>query len=245
MKSPSTKNRQLPAPESPSRPPWIARHWLAIFNGFVGLFVLGALVAPALMKAGYTGPASALYTLYGFTCHQLPQRSYFLFGRRLMYPIETILEAWPQATDFFEQRAIVGDPVFGYKVAIANRCTAIYSSILLVGLLFGLTRRKIRPLSMRGAFALSLPMILDGGSHLVSEVTGLGFRDTNLWLQTLTQNTFALDFYVGDMFGSFNWLMRTVTGALFGIALVWMVYPVFRLSVGRVRTRDVQAPGAD
>lgn len=245
MKSPSTNAGRATGLETPPRPPWIARHWLAIFNGFVGLFVLGALVAPALMKAGYTGPASALYTLYGFTCHQLPQRSYFLFGRRLMYPIEKILENWPQATDFFEQRSILGDPVFGYKVAIGNRCSAIYSSILLVGLLFGLTRRKIRPLSMKGAIALSLPMLLDGGSHLVSEVTALGFRDTNMWLQTLTQNAFTLDFYVGDAFGSFNWLMRTVTGALFGIALVWMVYPVFRLTVGRVRAPKVQAPGAD
>ena len=244
MKSLSTRDKQTAGLESPSRPHWIARHWLAIFNGFVGLFVLGAMLAPALMRADYTGPASALYTLYGFTCHQLPQRSYFLFGRRLMYPIEKILEAWPQATDFFEQRAILGDPVFGYKVAVGNRCSAIYSSILLVGLLFGLTRRKIRPLSVKGAFFLSLPMILDGGSHLISEVTGLGFRDTNMWLQTLTQNAFPLNFYVGDAFGSLNWLLRTVTGAVFGVALVWLVYPIFRLTVGRVRTRDVHAPAA-
>jgi len=81
-------------------------------------------LAPALMRAGYTGPASALYTLYGFTCHQLPQRSYFLFGQKLMYPLDKILSNWPEATDFFEQRAILGDPVFGYKVAIANRCSA-------------------------------------------------------------------------------------------------------------------------
>ena len=187
LPSPSAKDQHRLERESEPSPQWIARHWLAIFNSIVGLFVLGALLAPALMRAGYTGPASALYTLYGFTCHQLPQRSYFLFGRRLMYPIDKILEAWPQATSFFEQRALLGDLIFGYKVAIGNRCSAIYSSILFVGLLFGLTHQRIRPLSLKGVFALSLPMMLDGGSHLISEVTGLGFRETNVWLQALTQ----------------------------------------------------------
>lgn len=243
----STSAKQEPGLEKTSRTrrPWIARHWLAIFNSLVGLFVLGALLAPALMRAGYTGPATTLYTLYGFTCHQLPQRSYFLFGQKLMYPMDKILSAWPGATDFFEQRAILGDPVFGYKVAIANRCSAIYSSILLVGLLFGLSRRQIRPLSLRGVFILSLPMALDGFSHMASELTGLGFRDTNAWLQVLTQNAFPLDFYVGDAFGSFNWLMRTVTGALFGIALVWMVYPTFRLAFRSRPIRPTQAPGVE
>ncbi len=230
--------------ESLPRRPWIARHWLAIFNSAVGLFVLGALLAPALMRAGYTGPASALYTLYGFTCHQLPQRSYFIFGQKLMYPLDRILSGWPEATDFFEQRAILGDPIFGYKLAIASRCSAIYSAILLVGVLFGLTRRQIRPLSLLGAFVLSLPMALDGLSHIMSEVTGLGFRSTNAWLQVLTQNAFLLDFYTGDALGSFNWLARTVSGALFGIAVVWMVYPTFRLAFRRKPIGSVQAPAA-
>ena len=229
--------------ESLPRPHWIARHWLAIFNIAIGLFVLGALLAPALMRAGYTGPASALYTLYGFTCHQLPQRSYFLFGQKLMYPLDRILSSWPEATGFFEQRAILGDPIFGYKVAIASRCTAIYSAILLVGLLFGLTRRQIRPLPILGALALSLPMALDGVSHIISEVTGLGFRSTNAWLQALTQNAFPLDFYTGDDLSSFNWLMRTVTGALFGIAVVWMVYPTLRLAFRRSPSQTIEAPG--
>ncbi len=242
MKSPSAKVKQAPGLEKPlrARQPWIARHWLAIFNSMVGLFVVGALLAPALMRAGYTGPATALYTLYGFTCHQLPQRSYFLFGQKLMYPLDRILSAWPGATDFFEQRAILGDPIFGYKVAIGNRCSAIYSSILLVGMLFGLTRRQIRPLSLGGVLVLSLPMALDGVSHIVSEVTGLGFRDTNAWLQALTQNAFPLDFYLGDALGSFNWLMRTITGALFGIALVWMAYPTLRLALRSGSSRPVR-----
>jgi uncharacterized membrane protein len=209
------------------------------------MFVLGALLAPALMRAGYTGPASALYTLYGFTCHQLPQRSYFLFGQKLMYPLDRILSSWPEATDFFGQRAILGDPIFGYEVAIASRCSAIYPAILLVGLLFGLTRRRIKPLSLIGALVLSLPMALDGVSHIISEVTGLGFRSTNAWLQALTQNAFPLDFYTGEDPGSFNWLMRTVTGVLFGIAVVWMVYPTLRFAFRRSPSLPNEAPGIE
>lgn len=212
--------------QSRSLSQWINRHWLAIFNGLVGLFVLGALLAPAAMKAGYTGPAKVLYTIYGFTCHQLPQRSYFLFGRSLMYPANQISEGWPEAGSLLEQRSIVGDPDFGYKVAIANRCSAIYPTILFAGFIFSLRRRRVKALSMKGFIALSFPMGLDGGSHLISEITRTGFRDANVWLQVLTRNAFAPDFYVGDALGSVNWLFRTLSGALFGIAIVWFAYPI-------------------
>lgn len=205
---------------------WINRHWLAIFNGLVGLFVLGALLAPAAMKAGYTGPAKALYTIYGFTCHQLPQRSYFLFGRNLMYPANQISEGWPEAGSLLQQRAIVGDPDFGYKVAVANRCSAIYPTILFAGLIFSLKRLRVKLLSMKGFIALSFPMALDGGSHFISEITRTGFRDTNVWLQVLSRNAFASDFYIGDALGSANWLLRTLSGALFGIVIVWFAYPI-------------------
>ena len=197
------------------------------------------------MRAGYSGPASALYTLYGFTCHQLPQRSYFIFGQKLMYPLDKILSNWPEATDFFEQRAILGDPIFGYKVAIASRCSAIYSAILLVGLLFGLTRRQIKPLPILGAVLLSLPMAVDGVSHIMSEVTGLGFRSTNAWLQALTQNAFPIDFYTGDAIGSFNWLARTISGTLFGIAVVWMLYPTLRLSFRKKPSPHLEPTGME
>jgi uncharacterized membrane protein len=215
---------------------WIGRHWLAVLNGAVALFVLGAILAPAFMKAGYSRTATLLYTFYGFTCHQLPQRSYFLFGRQLMYPLEQLLDTWPGASTLWQQRAIVGNPVFGYKVALATRCSAIYPTILLAGLLFSWRRKAIKPLSIKGFILLSLPMALDGGSHFIGEITRLDFRYANVWLQTLTQNAFAPAFYVGDAFGSFNWLMRTITGALFGLGLVWATYPILRASFDETQT---------
>ena len=230
-------NQSGPTPETEHTPVstlgkgllYASHHYLALFNIIVGLFVFGALLPPVLMKAGFLGPAKVLYSVYGFTCHQLPQRSYFLFGRQLMYPLEQLLDAWPGASSLWEQRAIIGDPVFGYKVALANRCSTIYPTILLVGLLLSLRRRPLKPLSLIGLILLFLPMAIDGGSHFVSEVTRLGFREDNFWLQWLTRSAFAPEFYAGHAVGSFNWLMRTVTGALFGLAVVWFVYPILRI----------------
>ena len=68
-------------------------------------------------------------------------------------------------------------------------------------------------------------MALDGGSHVLSEITLLGFRESNAWLATLTGHVFSQTFYAGTTLGSFNWLMRTLTGALFAVACVWFAYP--------------------
>ena len=66
---------------------------------------------------------------------------------------------------------------------------------------------------------------LDGGSHMISEITGLGFRETNTWLAALTGAAFPETFYAGTTVGSFNWLMRTLTGMLFAVGCVWFGFP--------------------
>ena len=57
------------------------------------------------------------------------------------------------------------------------------------------------------------------------DALGFGFRDSNLWLAQLTNNIFPSTFYAGDALGSFNSLMRLLTGALFGLASVWLAWP--------------------
>jgi hypothetical protein len=79
-------------------------------------------------------------------------------------------------------------------------------------------------------------MFFDGMSHVVSEVTGLGFRDTNAWAAWLTGGAFGPAFYTGTGIGSLNWLLRTLTGALFGLASVWLAYPL--LEAGLADTRQ-------
>jgi hypothetical protein len=74
---------------------------------------------------------------------------------------------------------------------------------------------------------LLLPIALDGGTHMVSDFAGIGngFRDTNAWLAVLTNNAFRSTFYTGDALGSFNSLMRFITGFLAGLGIVWLAFP--------------------
>ena len=70
-------------------------------------------------------------------------------------------------------------------------------------------------------------MAVDGGSHLVSDLSGIGqgFRDNNAWLAILTRYAFSPDFYAGDAWGSINSILRLATGVLFGFGIVWYTLP--------------------
>jgi len=80
-------------------------------------------------------------------------------------------------------------------------------------------------------------MFSDAISHVVSEVTGLGFRATNVWATWLTGSAFGPTFYSGTGIGSLNWLLRTLTGALFGLATVWLLYPLLDKAFADSRLR--------
>lgn len=215
--------------------PWLARHWLSLLNSAMGTFVAGTLLAPLLMRAGLAGPARLVYALYSFVCHQLPERSYFLFGPNGVntYSRAQVI-AW--GADPAYLRGFVGNAQVGFKVGIAERDIAIYVTFFLAGLGYALVRRRARGLSWRVFVLLILPMALDGGSHVVSEITRLGFRESNAWLATLTGHVFSQTFYTGTTFGSFNWLMRTLTGALFAVACVWFAYPYLQQTLARPAT---------
>jgi uncharacterized membrane protein len=104
---------------------------------------------------------------------------------------------------------------------------SMYTGIFAAGLLFALVRRRLRPLPWWGFVALILPMVVDGGTHLLSDLAGIGhgFRDSNAWLAWLTGNVFPVTFYAGDALGSFNSWMRLMTGLLFAVGCVWLAYP--------------------
>jgi uncharacterized membrane protein len=213
---------------------WLARHWLLAVNLGIGLFIGGTLLPPLLMHLGLEGPALILYTLYGFNCHQLPERSYFLFGP---HGIDTYSKAqvisWGANPDHL--RGFIGNPTVGFKLGMAERNTAIYATFFLAGLAYALVRNRLFRLRWPRFALLILPMALDGGSHLVSEVTGLGFRETNAWLAALTGGGLPQSFYAGTTVGSFNWLMRTLTGALFAVACVWFAYPYLEQGFADIR----------
>jgi uncharacterized membrane protein len=120
----------------------------------------------------------------------------------------------------------------------------MYTSILFGGLLYGLVRKQMKPLSFWMFAILLLPMVIDGSTHMVSDLSGIGqgFRDTNIWLQILTNNAFPITFYQGDTLGSFNSWMRLITGVLFGIALVGLIFPYIHEAFADIARRSEATP---
>ena len=149
-----------------------------------------------------------------------------------MYSLPEIQKAYKVTNDLFLLRQFVGNPQMGWKVAWSDRMVAMYTSTLLFSLLYGFVRKRLKPLSLWGFALLLLPMAVDGGTHLVSDLAGIGqgFRDSNAWLMTLTGNILPSTLYAGDALGSFNSWARLITGVLFGMAVVWLAYPYVQAS---------------
>lgn len=63
----------------------IVDRWLAVFNGIMAIYVVLPVLAPLLAVGGWTRPASAIYALYSYTCHQLPSHSWFVAGYQMAY----------------------------------------------------------------------------------------------------------------------------------------------------------------
>ena len=204
-----------------------ARHWLFILNLLLFIWVGLPWLAPVFMHWGWGGAAHAIYFFYSLQCHQLPERSFFLFGTKPMYSLAEIQSAWQDTTDLFVLRQWIGNVDMGWKVAWSDRMVSMYTALFLSSLAYGLVRTRLKPLRWRVFFLLLLPMAIDGTTHALSDLAGIGqgFRDRNSWLATLTGNIFPPTFYAGDALGSFNSWMRLITGVLFGVAVVWLVYP--------------------
>jgi uncharacterized membrane protein len=173
----------------------IARHWLALINLAMALYLLLPVLAPTFMHLGWVWPAQAIYGIYSFACHQLPDHSYFLFGQEPFYSLR-MLEAsgLPEGLNVLQRRGFIGDETLGYKVALCQRDVAIYGAVLVAGLIFGVTRRWVRSPSLKVYALFLIPIALDGFTQM------FGLRTSNWWL-------------------------RTITGALFGAASVWLAYP--------------------
>ncbi len=204
--------------------------WLIVISGiWVGL----PWLAPLFMRFGWEAPASWVYFLYSFQCHQLPERSLFLFGSKLMYSLEEIRAVWPAGSDPLILRQFIGTPEMGYKVAWSDRMISAYTSLPVAAVVWRALRRWLPPLPWWGLMLLMLPMAFDGGTHFLSDLAGIeqGFRYENLWLARLTAGRFSEAFYAGNAIGSFNSWMRWITGILFGAGVSWFVLASFMSTV--------------
>lgn len=206
---------------------WISSHWFLIFVLVYGLWVFIPFFAPWFMNLGWTGMGKGIYLIYSFFCHQLPERSFFLFGQRTMYSLGEIQAAWQNTADPMILRQFIGNEAMGWKIAWSDRMISFYTSVWLFAVLWWPFRRKMKPLPWWAFALLLLPMALDGSSHAASDLAGIGFgfRDTNQWLAVLTDNAFPAAFYAGDALGSFNSWARLITGLLAGLAIAWLAFP--------------------
>ena len=167
---------------------WFSRHWLAVFNVVLLIYVGLPILAPVFMQAGLVAPARVIYTIYSPMCHQMTQRSFFLFGEQVAYPREiagtnmTPIEAyigeipefegvspdnWPAF--FTAARRFIGNEQMGYKIALCERDIGIYGFVLIGGLIYGLIRSRVnvKPLPLVLFLIIGMgPIALDGFSQL-------------------------------------------------------------------------------
>jgi len=186
---------------------WLSRHWLALINVVLAAYVGLPVLAPVLMESGHLSAARIIYAIYAPMCHQLPHRSYFLYGTKATYTMDEIYQVWPEA-DYWKLRQFTGNPTYGYKVALCERDIAIWGSLFFCGLMFSLVRSRARPISFWVYVLVGVvPMMLDGGSQ---------------WLSYLAVAVFPqLDIVPRES----TWLLRTITGGLFGWATAWLAFP--------------------
>ncbi len=202
---------------------WLARHYMAVLNMLVFIYVGLPFAAPVLMKINATAPANLIYKAYSLVCHQFAFRSWFLFGQQSIYPRVAAGVAgvipFGQATginenDLIAARQFIGNNLIGYKVAFCERDVAIYAAILLFGLLYVATQRKLPSLPWYLWVLIGiLPIGVDGVVQLIS------------------QPPFSLlPFYESTPF------LRALTGGLFGFTTAWFGYPMVEESM--VETRN-------
>lgn len=211
---------------------FLIRRWLMIFIIGFGVFNILPFVAPVLMYTGWESGGNLIYTAYGPFCHQMAQRSFFLFGDKLMLNANELPVSLTGQTniDTLTLRAFRGSEAFGWKVAWSDRMVYLYGSFWLGSIIYYLqSRRKmIQPISFLFFMLAMVPIGLDGGTHFLSDFSGLtaGFRYTNDWLAALTGNALPTSFYAGDAIGSFNSIMRLVSGVTFGLGMAYYVLPM-------------------
>lgn len=158
----------------------LARRWVWVLNAALFVYVALAILAPVFMALGWTRLGEAIYLLYMPFCHQLPERSYFLFGERFVYALAD-LQPWIGVhASLWARKLFVGNPQLGYKMAFCQRDLALYGSLWLAGMAYALSGRRWRPLSWKWFGLLLVPIALDGGTQLVM------LRESTWWLRTIT-----------------------------------------------------------
>ena len=187
---------------------WGVRHWLLFVNLAFLFYVVFAVLAPVFMHLGWERLGKGLYLAYRPFCHQLPERSFFLFGQKWAYTLnELYSHGLSPTSSMWQRRLYVGSPEVGYKMAFCQRDLAIYGTFALGGMIYGATRRYWRPLPWRWYLLSLAPLALDGLTQL------FGMRVSSP-------------------------LLRVITGSLSAWTTIWALYPRVDESLLRALNTD-------
>lgn len=208
---------------------WISNYYLVILNILLLLYVGIPFTAPVLKKIGADGPAEVIYRVYRPLCHQWSFRSWFLFGEQAFYPHEAAkmpgvltFEEVSGITDIndpgrLKAREFEGNKLLGYKVAFCERDVAIWGSILLFGLLFAISKRRIKGIHWLVWVIIGLgPIGLDGFSQLISQLNLPYLNDLLPYRESTPY-------------------LRTLTGLLFGFMTAWNGFPTIEEAMSDTR----------
>lgn len=200
---------------------WITEHYMLLINTLLFLYVALPFLAPVFMHIGWEAAAKVIYLIYKPLCHQFAFRSWFLFGQQPVYPLALAHMNWPltyeaitnyAAFDALQARNFIGNETLGYKVAICQRDVALWGSLLVTGLVFSLTGRKLKRIPiLLWLFLGLLPILLDGGSQFLNSM---------------------LPFFPPR---ESTPLFRTITGVLFGTLTGMFVFPLIEESMNDTR----------
>lgn len=195
---------------------WIAKHWVHLFNTFFITFAILPILAPILLTYGYTNIAEIIYRAYGFTCHQLPSHS---------------------------------DYINGHQIAVCQRCNAIHVTLAVVGLMYALHLFRPTAIRFRWLLLFMIPIAVDGGMAFISELLSvisfswlwlLGIalmgvvviflykQKTLSWQAILFLAAGPISLLYLQTFGvhQSNWWLRNITGTIYGLGLIWFIYPL-------------------
>ncbi|NSW51863.1 MAG: DUF2085 domain-containing protein [Anaerolineae bacterium] len=206
---------------------WFSKNYPVVFIVVLAAYFGLAFLAPVLMKAGMEAPAKIIYVVYKPFCHQLAFRSFFLYGQQAFYPrelanierkitYEELFSYIETPDDLLDARNFLGNEFTGYKIAICERCLAIYGSMLLFAIIFWASKNKIKSIPWYLWILLGFgPIGLDGVSQIPS-LLGISLPE---WMIMRESTPF----------------FRVLTGTLFGLTTFWYLLPQIELSMRESR----------
>jgi uncharacterized membrane protein len=174
---------------------WFARHWLALFNTAWAVYVFTPFLAPIFMRLGWPEAAQVVYTIYSVMCHQLPTHSYFLFGADFAPPASVLI-----ADGMSPSTNLYAQRVFIGNAEVGWKVALCERDVAIYTAVFftGLLYGLVRDRLRPLPFKIYIFFVIPIAVDGLTQL--FGWRESNWWL-------------------------RTLTGALFGFASVWLAYP--------------------